>query len=95
MACHTWFYRPIKENEIPSDTCEYSIEMFGVDKYTDIDTPHDLFRIGRYPDDKLLSYEQTMHFIKQNEKKMSFCENWEDRLKQFWSKNPNGVIEFG
>ena len=58
MGCHTWFYRPIKENEIATNTCEYSDEMFGEDRYTDIDTPHDLFRIGGYPDDKLLSLQQ-------------------------------------
>ena len=51
MGCHTWFFRPIKENEIAKYTCDYSDEMFS--------------------------------------------ENWEDRLKEFWSKNPDGVIEFG
>jgi len=78
MACHTWFFRPTKENEIAKDTCEYSYETFGEDKYTDIDTPHDLFRIGGYPDDKLLSLQQTMEFIKLNKEQMSFCENWEE-----------------
>ena len=95
MGCHTWFFRPIKENEITEDTCDYSDEMFGEDRYTDIDTPHDLFRIGGYPDDKLLSLQQTMQFIERNKERMSFSENWEDRLKEFWSKNPDGVIEFG
>ena len=69
MGCHTWFFRPIKENEIPTDICEYSDIMFGDDRFTDIDTPHDIFRIGGYPDDKLLSFQQTMEFIKNNEKK--------------------------
>lgn len=95
MGCHTWFFRPIKENEIAEDTCEYSDEMFGEDRYTDIDTPHDLFRIGGYPDDKLLSLQQTMQFIERNKEQMSFTENWEERLKEFWAKNPDGVIEFG
>ena len=95
MACHTWFYRPVQENESPSDTCEYSDEKFGDDRYTDIDTPHDLFRIGSYPGDKLLSLEQTLAFIDRYKDSMTFSENWEQRLKEFWSKNPNGVIEFG
>ena len=94
MGCHTWFFRPIKQNEIPSDTCDYSDEKFGEDRYTDIDTQHDLFRIGGYPDDKLLSLEQTMEFIERNKERMSFSENWEIKLKEFWSKNPDGVIEF-
>lgn len=95
MGCHTWFFRPVKENEIAVDTCEYSAAMFGEDRYTDIDTPWDLFRIGGYPDDKLLSLEQTMKFIERNKKRMYFSENWEERLREFWCKNPDGVIEFG
>lgn len=95
MGNHTWFYRPIKENEIPTDTCEYSDEMFGEDRYSKIDTPHDLFRIFKYNDAKLLSFEQTMEFIKRNKENIRFTENWEEKLKEFWAKNPDGVIEFG
>lgn len=95
MGCYTWFFRPIKENETPSNTCEYSDLEFGEDRYTDSDTPHNLFRIGGYPNDKLLSLEQTMNFIERNKERISFTENWETKLKNFWSENPNGVIEFG
>jgi len=95
MGCHAWFFRLIKENEVAVDTCNYSDEKFGEDKYTDIDTPHNLFRIDGYPDDTLLSLEQTMEFIEHNKERMSFIENWETRLKEFWSKNPDGLIEFG
>lgn len=95
MGCHTWSFRPIKENETAKDTCEYSDEIFGDDRYTDADTPHNLFRVHRYRDDKLLSLEQTMEFIEKNKEGMYFSENWEDKLKEFWTKNPDGVIEFG
>jgi hypothetical protein len=96
MGNHTWFYRPVKEDELPSDTCEYSDEVFGEDLYTDIDTPHDLFRIGKYCEDKLLSLEQTLQFIDSKKEQIyHFVEDWEINLKEFWDKNPNGVIEFG
>jgi hypothetical protein len=95
MGCHTWFFRPIKENEVAVDTCEYSSEMFGEDRYTDIDTPHDLFRIGCFPEDKLLSLEQTLEFIERNKERMSFSLDWETSIKEFWTKHPDGVIEFG
>lgn len=36
-----------------------------------------------------------MEFINQHKEIMWFSENWETRLKDFWFKNPNGVIEFG
>lgn len=97
MGCHTWFFRPIKENEEPSYYCGYSDEKYGENKYTNVDTPHNLFRIriGYYPNAKLLSLEQTIEFIEYNKENISFVENWEERLKEFWSKNPDGVIEFG
>lgn len=95
MGCHTWFFRKVKENEKADDTCAFSEEKYGDDRYTNIDTPHDLFRIGGYPDDKLLSLQQTMEFIELNKERISFGEDWEERLKEFWSKNPDGVIEFG
>jgi hypothetical protein len=103
MGCHTWFFRPIKENEIAKEHCYFSQEMFDEDRYTDIDTPHDLFRVGHFPDDTLLSLQQTMEFIEQTMKFVEqneneyilFSENWEEKLKEFWAKNPDGVIEFG
>ena len=95
MANHTWFYRPIKEGETPTDTCEYSEETFGDDRYTDIDTPHNIFRVYEYREDKFLSLEQTLAFIENNKEIVSLAANWEARLKEFWIKNPNGVIEFG
>ena len=97
MGCHTWFFRPIKKGEVAVNTCEYSQEVLGDDKYTDIDTPHNIFRIA-YSDDKLFSLEQTMAFIankEANKEVIYFSENWEERLVEFWSKNPDGVIEFG
>jgi hypothetical protein len=95
MGCYTWFYRPIKDNELPTDSCEYSVEQYGDDRYTDIDTPHNLFRIRNYPNDKLLSLEQTMEFIEKHKERISFSEDWEEELIKFWSKHPDGVIEFG
>jgi hypothetical protein len=57
--------------------------------------PHDLFRIGHYPENKLYSLYQTMKFINENKEKMSFCDDWEKYLQEFWMKNPDGMIQFG
>lgn len=95
MGNHTWFYRPIKDNEKATDTCEYSDEVFGENLYTDIDTPHDLFRIGRYQEDKFLSLEDCLSFIEIHKDDMWFDESWLERLKEFWRNNPTGVVEFG
>jgi hypothetical protein len=95
MGCRTWFYRPITENEIPSDNCDYSYEEFGESKYTNVDTPHDIFNIQTNPKLVLFSLEETLEFIEKNREKIIFRENWEERLRDFWAKNPKGLIEFG
>lgn len=90
MGCHTWFFRPIAEGETSCNYCEHSETGF-----TDVGAPHNLFRVGGYPEDKLLSLEETLDFIERNKETVSFSENWERKLVDFWEKNPNGVIEFG
>lgn len=98
MGCNTWFFRPIKEGEIPSDTCEYSYKIFGEDKYTDIDTPHDVFRFSTQEDIYLLSLEQTLNFLEDNEDKIDFYGDKSyviKKITQFWKEFPDGVIEFG
>lgn len=81
---------------------------------------HDTFRIGGYPEDNLFSLEETLEFLKNNDKKIAYgikvCRNpeadwnnrvWEEvdrqaakeksieRLKEFWNKYPQGMIQFG
>ncbi len=95
MGNHTWFYRPIKKDEVATDTCEYSHEKFGDDRYTDSDTPHDIFRVHKYREDKFLNLEQTLEFIEKNKDIVALSDNWKENLENFWTKNPDGVIEFG
>ena len=96
MGCHTWFFRPITNNEIAKDTCDYSIYKYKSNRYTDIDTPHDIFRIGGYPNIYLLSKIETFKFIDDNIENISFSvSDWKYRISCFWDKHPNGVIEFG
>jgi hypothetical protein len=57
--------------------------------------PHDLFRIGGYPNDKLFSYDETITYIKQHHHEMAFTDDWEKNLKIFWDKYPDGMIDFG
>ena len=53
---------------------------------------HDVFREIGYPENILNSLEETLKYIKDNNCiKFEFTD---DRLKQFWSKYPNGKIEF-
>lgn len=57
------------------------------------DLPHDIFRIGGYPDDQLLSYEETIVFCKL--KKVQLFRNKKRQLQDFWNKYPDGMIIFG
>jgi hypothetical protein len=96
MGCHTWFFRKINKDETAVEHCYYSLKNFGENRYTDIDTPHDLFRIGTYPTNVLLSLEETLQFIENNKEIIyGFANDYEKELIQFWENNPDGVIEFG
>lgn len=52
---------------------------------------HDVFRKYDYPNDILFSLDESLEYI-------NSCDVFEDtvgRLKEFWSKYPNGMINFG
>lgn len=86
MGCHTWFFRPAKQGEKPVDHCAYS------DGY--IDTEYaDLFRTHYHDDVYLKSFNETIEFI--NKENISITDENLLRLKEFWDKYPDGVIEFG
>lgn len=55
--------------------------------------PHDIFRIGGYPNDKLFSLDETLQFCEK--KNISLSEDQINRLTKFWAENPIGMIEFG
>ena len=75
---------------------------------TDDHLGHDTFRIGGYPETKLFSLEETLDFLEKNDDKISYASTiWDktdrsilkakaiERLKEFWEKNPDGMIDFG
>jgi len=35
-----------------------------------------------------------MDFINKNKNKINLSTNYEEKLKQYWDENPNGLIEF-
>ena len=70
--------------------------------------PHDIFRIGNYPKDKLFSLEETLEYLEKNDDIISYLtgpydieskeirkEKAIERLKKFWNENPDGMIDFG
>lgn len=70
--------------------------------------PHDIFRIGDYPEIKLFSLQETLDFLEKNDDKIRYTSSIFDktdrevlkqraieRLKDFWEKNPDGMIDFG
>jgi hypothetical protein len=60
---------------------------------TDDSLPHDLFRIGNYPETLLFSLEETLDFIKTN--KCTVYEYTDEKLGDFWAEFPDGMIRFG
>lgn len=71
---------------------------------TNNDLPHDTFRRGNYPDDRLFSLEETLKYLEDNDSIIYYYDNTErekskteaiERLKKFWNEYPDGMIEFG
>lgn len=57
---------------------------------------HDLFRYHVYDSEiRLFSMEETVAFISNVNNNCTITDRTERRLKEFWSKYPNGFIEFG
>ena len=66
------------------------IELHNKVLYKSVDF-HDIFRVGNYPEDVLLSLDDTKQFIKDND-----CTDISEKLiNEFWEKYPNGMIHFG
>ena len=68
------------------------------------DVPHDIFRLGGYPDDILFSFEESKKFIEENRDKIFYggassqAQGEEECLSlliNFWNNNPIGMIDFG
>lgn len=53
--------------------------------------PHDLFRVGNYPETMLFSLQETLDFIKER----SIEEVDMIQLFRFWNEYPDGMICFG
>lgn len=95
-------FRPYNSNKYVDGLYEYCKKTDALYICTD-DLPHDLFRIGGYPEDQLLSYNETLEYMKKycEEYKVPFeshfgnIEDIKNELLQFWNEYPNGLITFG
>lgn len=62
------------------------------------DLPHDVFRTWGYPEDVLESYQDFENFIVTNEYRLEQFDSLEEtkqKMKQFWEKFPDGIVDFG
>lgn len=62
---------------------------------------HDLFRVDDYPDAVLHNYDEYLEFVN-NPKNMAHLnrkdDSWQwvhDRMKEFWDRYPDGIVNFG
>lgn len=71
---------------------------------------HDSFRVGHYPNKRLFSLKQTLKYIQALKRTGCYVGIWQDndpvayhepypgthkRLREFWSRYPDGMITFG
>lgn len=96
--CKIATMRHFAETVMQMDFCERN-HLY----YRDIRGAHDIFRIGGYPNDELLSLEETLEFFEKNDDKIFWGygpnefgkENVIQMIKDFWIKYPEGRIRFG
>lgn len=56
---------------------------------------HDVFRKYGYPEDRLFSLEETLNYISDTKNECVVYDYTENKLKEFWEKYPNAMIQFG
>ncbi len=72
------------------------------------DLPHDVFRIGGYPDDALFSLKETLDYLDKHNDKIYYTRSIYDlcdreilkvlaieKLTKFWTQHPEAMIKFG
>jgi len=62
---------------------------------SDNSLPHDLFRKYGYPDDVLLSLEETLSYMFDPKNKCQIFEYSKKDIIEYWNKYPDGMIDFG
>lgn len=63
--------------------------------YCDVDGYHDLFRKYGYPDTELFSLQETLNYIDDVNNECVVYDFTKDKLVEFWTKYPDGMIDFG
>lgn len=80
------------------DRGRITVYIKGVGLYEEVDDFFDIFRVGGYPDDKLFTFDDTIDYISKKENGCYLDKPFDkvvSDLKRFWTKYPNGMIEFG
>ena len=62
--------------------------------------PHDLFRIHNFPEYILCSLEETLKFIQDRKDGITYyhstkTKTFDELIREFWGKYPDGIIKFG
>lgn len=63
--------------------------------YSECDDYHDVFRKYGYPENMIFSLEETLEYIKDPKNECVVYDYTERRIREFWEKYPNGMINFG
>lgn len=94
MGCHTWFYRPLKEDELIHEENKISYRLDDKDElFVEANGYHDIFRLYGYPSvtvHNLFELKRLMgdQFSTLNKEQI-------DKISKFFKKHPDGIITFG
>lgn len=82
-------YEKVEDWEVSDD--EFTMSINGI-YYCEIDKYHDLFRYNKY-DTCVTSEDEMWKLIEDNH--IDISDDVKEKLKEFWSLYPDGVIDFG
>jgi hypothetical protein len=76
------------------DFSDISVTHYNGSFYTDAGY-HDIFRKYGYPETKLFNLIETLDYINNPENQCTLYDRTVDQLIAFWTKYPDGMIDFG
>ena len=97
MACHTWFFKDAKM-ALNEDCTDEEFDDNHCDDFQDIFIYKRRNNDGTYPDIQLLSKEQTLQFLIDEDEYIEYQRPKHKILNTiyaFWEHYQNGSIEFG
>lgn len=99
MGCHTYFSRPITEEEFQKMKEYAPTEIYNLagdpklKLFVEVDEYYDLFRIGHYPRKIIINRKELRKYLRK--RYFQLTDEQLEKISEFFKRYPGGVITFG